>query len=231
MGGFMVERYWPDVSETDVQTVNDGLRAVSFLGVSYLGCTLVPEDEVVLFRFEAANAGDVEAAGIIAGLRCDRIVPAVFLDTVHRYAVGMANDALPDPSTPFGRRVADRLRTDTLIWLTTVGADGTPQPNPVWFVAEGTSLLIFNRPDAVRLGHIRRRPRVALNFDSDDNGDDVVVLVGTASIEPDQVPAHEVDAYRDKYGDRAAAISGSMESFAGEYSVAVRVEVDRVRGF
>jgi PPOX class probable F420-dependent enzyme len=231
MGGFMVERYWPDVTESDVRTVNDGLHALSFLGVNYLGCTLVSEDEVVLFRFEAPSAGDVEAAGIVAGLRCDRIVPAVFLDAMHRYAVGMVNDALPDPSTPFGRRVAQRLDADTLIWLTTVGSDGTPQPNPVWFIAEGTSVLIYNRPDAVRLAHIRRRPRVALNFDSAADGDDVVVLVGTATIEPDQAPAHEVDAYREKYAERAAGISGDMERFAAEYSVALRVEVDRVRGF
>jgi hypothetical protein len=38
---------------------------------------------------------------------------------------------LPDPATPFGARVARRLRDETVIWLTAVAADGTPQPNPV----------------------------------------------------------------------------------------------------
>jgi hypothetical protein len=50
----------------------------------------------------------------------------------------MAHDVLPDPETPFGEKVARRLRTEMVIWFTTVGADGTPQPNPVWFLAEGT---------------------------------------------------------------------------------------------
>ncbi len=46
------------------------------------------------------------------------------------------------PSTPFGARVAQRLREEHLIWLTTVGADGTPQPNPVWFLWDGASVLV-----------------------------------------------------------------------------------------
>jgi len=45
----------------------------------------------------------------------------------------------PDPNTPFGERVQRRLATSKVIWLTTVGADGTPQPNPVWFVVDGES--------------------------------------------------------------------------------------------
>jgi PPOX class probable F420-dependent enzyme len=64
---------------------------------------------------------------------------------------------LPDPSTPFGERVAQRLRDDPVIWLTTVGADGTPQPNPVWFLWDGESFLTYNRADAKRLAQIKRR--------------------------------------------------------------------------
>ena len=81
MGGFIVERYWPGVTELDVHTVGVALHAAGRSGVTYLGCILMPGDEVVLFRFEAPSAGQVEATGIMAGLRCDRVVPAVFLDS------------------------------------------------------------------------------------------------------------------------------------------------------
>jgi len=75
---------------------------------------------------------------------------------------------LPDPATPFGRRVRARLRDDTVAWLTTVGSDGTPQPNPVWFLSEEDgNVLVYNRPDAGRLRHVRTRPRVAVSFDGD----------------------------------------------------------------
>ncbi|MFQ5612516.1 MAG: hypothetical protein ACE5H9_10325 [Anaerolineae bacterium] len=39
-----------------------------------------------------------------------------------------------DLSTEFGLRVARRLREERIIWLTTLRADQTPQPSPVWFL-------------------------------------------------------------------------------------------------
>lgn len=143
----------------------------------------------------------------------------------------MADDVFPDPETPFGERVRTRLRDDIVVWLTTIGADGTPQPNPVWFIDEGETILVYNRPNANRLTHIRTRPRVALSFDSDGHGGDIVVLTGRAEIVSDQPPAHEIPAYVDKYGVAAAGISGSVEAFAVDYSVALRISVERVRGF
>ncbi|MGI8476026.1 MAG: hypothetical protein ACR2OO_06625 [Thermomicrobiales bacterium] len=38
-----------------------------------------------------------------------------------------------DASSEFGRRAAKRLAEDQIVWLTSVGGDGTPQPNPVRF--------------------------------------------------------------------------------------------------
>ncbi len=77
---------------------------------------------------------------------------------------------LPDPSTPFGERVARRLRDEPIIWLTIVGADGTPQPNPVWFLWDGESFLIYSLKSAKRLGHIQRSAKVSLHFDGNGTG-------------------------------------------------------------
>jgi PPOX class probable F420-dependent enzyme len=137
----------------------------------------------------------------------------------------------PDRGTTFGRRVDDRLRDEMVIWLTTVGADGTPQPNPVWFVRNGDALLIYNRTDARRLAHIRRNPRVSLHFDGDGQGGDIIVLSGRADILENQPLSHEVPSYSAKYGAAAARISGDVEAFSAEYPVALRVTIDRVRGF
>lgn len=71
------------------------------------------------------------------------------------------------PDNAFGQRVRERLGTEMVIWFTTVGADGTPQPNPVWFLWEDDGFLIYNRADANRLTHIAKRPQVSLNFDGD----------------------------------------------------------------
>jgi dTDP-4-amino-4,6-dideoxygalactose transaminase len=46
------------------------------------------------------------------------------------------------PDSDFGRRVQARLEEAVVGWLTTVGQDGTPQPNPVWFITDGDEILV-----------------------------------------------------------------------------------------
>ena len=75
--------------------------------------------------------------------------------------------AVIDLSTDFGKHVDRRLQEEWIIWLTTVGEDGTPHPRPVWFLWDGETFLIYSRPDTHKLDHIARRPRVALSLDGD----------------------------------------------------------------
>jgi hypothetical protein len=80
MTGFIVERYWPGVTEADLRLAGAALRGAQDDDVRYLGSILMPGDEVALFRFEAVSAQRVAASGRQAGLRCDRVIAAVFLD-------------------------------------------------------------------------------------------------------------------------------------------------------
>src|SRR5215475_840349 len=143
----------------------------------------------------------------------------------------MTSEVFPDPGMAFGKRVQQRLRDDVVIWLTTVGADGTPQPNPVWFLADGDTVLVYNRADAHRLKHIRRNPRVTLNFDGDRDGGDIIVMSGNAEVVEGYPLASTLPAYMKKYEERARSISGDPTAFAEEYHVALVVRIDRVRGF
>lgn len=143
----------------------------------------------------------------------------------------MAADVLPDPATPFGQRVAHRLDTEQVIWFTTVGGDGSPAPNPVWFLWRRDHLLVYNRPDAYRLAHLRQRPQVSLHFDSDGQGGDIVVLRGHAKLLDDQPLPHELPDYLAKYRPGMVNVSGSPEAFGAAFPVAVRVEITKVRGY
>src|SRR3954454_1502344 len=106
------------------------------------------------------------------------------------------------PDGPFGERVARRLTEERVAWLSTVAADGTPQPNPVWFLWDGAdSVLVYNRPDARRLRHLASRPNVSLNFDGDGGGGDIVVLAGTAQLDRTAPAPDRNDAYLAKYRD------------------------------
>ena len=140
---------------------------------------------------------------------------------------------LPDPATPFGERVARRLHEEHVIWLTTVDARGMPQPTPIWFLWEGASstLLIYSRSDAKRLAHIAQNPRVALNFDGNGSGGDIIVITGEVRVSSDDPPAHQLPAYAEKYRDLIARLRMSPEQFAAVYSVPLRVRPIALRGF
>jgi PPOX class probable F420-dependent enzyme len=127
-----------------------------------------------------------------------------------------------------GSEVARRLRDDVAAWFTTVGADGTPQPNPVWFLWEGgDDILIYNRPDSARLKHVVTRPRASLSLES-ENGRNIAVLVGSAAI-VDEPPPHEVDAYVAKYRERMLRVGGTLEEFSRRYRTAIRFRPDNLR--
>ena len=135
-----------------------------------------------------------------------------------------------DFTTEFGRRVSHQLDTELVIWLTTVGADLTPQPRPVWFLWEGESVLIYSETDTHKVRHIARRPKVSLNFSTDRQGHHVAVMTGVASIDSNAPPANEHAEYIAKYRDEIAALGMTEGEFGTDYSVAVRVESARLRG-
>jgi PPOX class probable F420-dependent enzyme len=138
---------------------------------------------------------------------------------------------LIDQSTPYGARLARRLRDEQVIWLTTVGRDGTPQPNPVWFLWDGDSLLIYTQPTSYKLRNLRRNPRVALHFDSGEDGEDVMIFTGTAVLDESAPLAHQNPAYLEKYRSGIADIQMTPESMGESYNVAIRVRPEKVRGF
>jgi PPOX class probable F420-dependent enzyme len=131
----------------------------------------------------------------------------------------------------FGRRAERRLREEQVIWLVTVGRDGVPQPSPVWFLWDGATLLIFSRPRTPKLRNIAANPRVALHFDSDGRGGNVVVLTGTAEVLGERPPAAQLTQYEDKYRAAIRRIGLTPEQMLREYSVPLRVTPTKLRGF
>lgn len=114
----------------------------------------------------------------------------------------MTRDVLPPASSPLGTWVRERLRDESIGWLVTVDDRGIAQPNPVWFLWDGTSILVYNLAQARRLHHIRRRPAVTFHLDSHGRDGDAVVFVGTARVVTGEPPADEHPAFREKYDER-----------------------------
>ena len=135
-----------------------------------------------------------------------------------------------DTGSEFGARVVRRLAEDTIGWLTTVSADGTPQPSPIWFLWDGETVLIYSQPDTPKLRHIAANPHVSLNLDGNGRGGDIVILTGEAQVD-DVAPSSDVlPAYQDKYAPGIRQLGMTAESFAQAYNVPIRFRPTKLRG-
>ena len=84
---------------------------------------------------------------------------------------------------------------------------------------------------ANRLNHVADRPQVALHFDGDGTGGDIVVFTGTACRADDIPPPHENQAFLAKYGDSLLRVSDTAAEFGTKFPVPLRIEITRTRGF
>jgi PPOX class probable F420-dependent enzyme len=122
-----------------------------------------------------------------------------------------------------------RLAEEHIVWLTTVTDSGVPAPNPVWFASDGDDLVVFSDPTSRKVGNIEQRPAVTLHFNCSPEGDDVVVISGTATVTYDR-PLSSLAAYVDKY---MASITGPLATTTDEldktYNAEIRIRPTRVR--
>lgn len=136
-----------------------------------------------------------------------------------------------DFSCDFGKRALERLQNEQIVWLTTIGPNGSPQPSPVWFLWEHDSVLIFSQPNTPKLKAIDRNGSVSLNFNSTEHDDDVVVLQGAAEYLKGGPRATEYPVYIEKYAGGKASLGMTAHSFASSYSEQIRVLPPWMRGF
>lgn len=123
----------------------------------------------------------------------------------------------------------DRLRNHVAAWLTTVSPEGQPQSSPVWFLWDGSTFLVYSRPDMPKLANISANPRVSFHLDGEEEGAHVVSFEGTAEVLRDQPPADQVPAYVEKYRGPIQDLGWTTESFAADYSVPLRITPSRDR--
>ena len=137
--------------------------------------------------------------------------------------------ALPDPTTEAGARLAERLDTELIAWLTTVNAAGQPQSSAVWFVWAEGELLMYSRLGAPRSRNIAANPHVSVHLNSDPEGDDIVTFEAQARLDPAAPPASAVPAFLAKYGRLIANYGWSAEQFVADYPDAIRIRPTRLR--
>jgi PPOX class probable F420-dependent enzyme len=122
-----------------------------------------------------------------------------------------------------------KIAEDQVAWLTTITDGGAPAPNPVWFVLDGDTLVVYAAPESRKVHNIARRNRVSFHFNSDRSGGDIVVINGEADLEHRQLPS-AMPAYVQKY-ERATAeeLHQTFDDLDAVYTTRIRIRPTRVR--
>ena len=134
-----------------------------------------------------------------------------------------------DIATVKGARADARLRNEVVAWLITVSQEGQPVPTPVWFWWDGDTILVYSQRDKPKLRHLAANPRVSFALRTDELGDEITVISGTASVDPASPSADDLPGYVEKYSALIERLGADPASFAAEYSVPVRITPTKLR--
>ena len=136
---------------------------------------------------------------------------------------------MSEVAKPKDAHEVDRLRSEIIVWLATTRPDGHPNIAPVWFLWEDPTILIFSQPNKQKLHNISQNPHVMLGLETEDRGDDAVMIEGTASIIEDPNLTPTLPAYAAKYGSNLQKLGWTAQDMAKEFTVAVRVTPTKFR--
>lgn len=68
------------------------------------------------------------------------------------------------PKLPIPDEFRELLESTSLANLASVDANGRPQVNPVWFIWDGTNILIGVREDTLKYRNLRGNPNLAISI-------------------------------------------------------------------
>jgi PPOX class probable F420-dependent enzyme len=129
----------------------------------------------------------------------------------------------------------EHLRDDVVAWLATVAPDGRVQTSPISFLWEGAgdvgTILFYSKPNTPKLRNIAAHPQVSFNLNSDEYADHVLIIEGTAAIEPDCARSDLHPSYAAKYHGPLEHWGLDEGETARDFSVPVRITPTRIRAY
>jgi PPOX class probable F420-dependent enzyme len=139
-------------------------------------------------------------------------------------AAGAAARPGYDPSAEAtARRVLPMLEDERVVWLSTVGEDGCPHLVPTWFWWDGEDLLLWSKPNAVKVRNVRANPRLMIAVGHPDEDFAVGLIEATAALDDAPVP----DAFFAKYAADLGEAALDPDGYRALYTQAVRVTPTR----
>lgn len=132
-----------------------------------------------------------------------------------------------DLSNPKDAHVDARLRSEPIIWLSSVRPDGRPHLVPVWFFWNGETITIFSQPNTQKLRNLQHNPQVMLALEAADQGGDVVMIEGKAELLGTSMQTMNNPEYVQKYDALIKRMDATPEEMAASYSEVIRITPTR----
>lgn len=124
-------------------------------------------------------------------------------------------------------RIERMLRSESVVWVSTVSPDGSPHLVPIWFSWDGETVLIASKPGAKKVANLRANPSVMLALGEPDDDFDVGMIHGVAEL-PTEPAAELLPAgHLAKYRSQMAAIGLTPDEFLRTYSQVIRIRPTR----
>jgi PPOX class probable F420-dependent enzyme len=124
-----------------------------------------------------------------------------------------------DTTQSYDAHIDKRLRTEPIIWLTT--SAGRPRMVPMWFLWDGRMILLFSLPKTRKLRDIIANSAVVLALEAADQGYDVVIIEGRATLIDDPNITGLMPAFVEKYA--SIPRRWPPQEWARKFSQAIRV--------
>lgn len=116
-------------------------------------------------------------------------------------------------------RVRPMLATEPVVWLSTVSPDGLPHLVPTWFCWDGEALLVFSKPDAVKVRNLRANPRLMVALGRPEQDFSVGLIEAKATLGGATVP----DAFFAKYAGQLEEAGLDRTTFTATFTEAIRI--------
>jgi PPOX class probable F420-dependent enzyme len=127
------------------------------------------------------------------------------------------------PALAPAARIDRLLRSEPIVWMSTVRPDGVPHLIPIWFSWDGEAILVASKPAAQKVRNIRANPVVMLALGKPHEDFDVGLLEGRAELL--DVPSSAVlpASHLSKYRGAMAAIGLTPQEFLATYTQVIRI--------
>jgi PPOX class probable F420-dependent enzyme len=124
------------------------------------------------------------------------------------------------------RRVLPMLADERVVWLSTVRPDGTPHLVPTWFLWDGEALVVWSKPNAVKVRNLRANPRLMVAV-GDPHADFNVGLIEAAADLAEPATLRVPGTFFAKYAAELAATGLDETTFRATYTQAIRIAPTR----